>query len=138
MFFKLFLLFVIFPVAEIAILIKIGTLIGIFNTVALILVTALAGAYMVKMEGMDVIYRFQENILKGVPPTEEIFDGLLVLMAGALLLTPGILTDFIGFLCVFPPSRGLIKAWLKRYIRRRIEREELHLIKKILRRFWHA
>jgi UPF0716 protein FxsA len=114
-------------VVELALLIKIGTFIGIFNTVILIIVTALVGAYMVKMEGLNVLYRFRENIVRGILPSEEFFDGILILIAGALLITPGILTDFMGFLFVFPPSRGIIKFWIKNYIKRRIESGNFHI-----------
>ncbi len=127
MFFKLFLLFVIFPIVELALLIKIGTILGVVNTILLILFTAIAGAYMVRLEGLGVIYRFKDNLLKGLFPAEEVFDGALILVAGALMVTPGVITDFIGFLLVFPPSRGLIKGWLKRYIRGKIERAEIHI-----------
>lgn len=127
MFFKVFLLFVVFPIVELIFLIKIGTLIGITSTILLILFTAIAGAYMVKTEGLGVMYRFKDNLSKGIFPEEEILDGVLVLVAGALLITPGVLTDFIGFLLVFPPSRGLIKVWIKRYIRKKIEKGDIHI-----------
>lgn len=120
MFFKLFLLFTIIPVIELTILIKIGTLIGTLNTVLLVLFTAMAGAYLVRMEGMGVIYRFQQNMQEGRFPAEEILDGAMILVAGALLVTPGVATDIIGFLLVFPSSRRMIKISLRRYIERRI------------------
>lgn len=122
MFFKLFLLFTIIPVIELTILIKIGTLIGTLNTVLLVLFTAMAGAYLVRMEGMGVIYRFQQNMQEGRFPAEEILDGAMILVAGALLVTPGVATDIIGFLLVFPSSRRMIKISLRRYIERRISR----------------
>lgn len=127
MFFKLFLLFVIFPLIELALLIKIGTIIGVFNTIALIVITALLGTYMVKMEGFNCLYRFQDNLSQGVFPAEELFDGALILVAGALLITPGVLTDLIGFLFVFPPSRRLTKLWIKGYIKKKIERGAIHI-----------
>ncbi len=120
MFFKLFLLFTIIPVIELTILIKIGTLIGTLNTVMLVMFTAMAGAYLVRMEGLGVIYRFQQNMQEGRFPAEEILDGAMILVAGALLVTPGVATDIIGFLLVFPSSRRLIKISLRRYIERRI------------------
>ncbi len=120
MFFKLFLLFTIIPVIELTILIKIGTLIGTLNTVMLVIFTAMAGAYLVRMEGLGVIYRFQQNMQEGRFPAEEILDGAMILVAGALLVTPGVATDIIGFLLVFPSSRRVIKISLRRYIERRI------------------
>lgn len=120
MFFKLFLLFTIIPVIELTLLIKIGTLIGTLNTVMLVIFTAVVGAYLVRMEGLGVIYRFQQNMQEGRFPGEEILDGAMILVAGALLVTPGVATDIIGFLLVFPSSRRMIKISLRRYIERRI------------------
>ncbi len=121
MFFKLFLIFIILPIIELALLIKIGTVIGVFNTISIIIITALAGSYMVKMEGLGVIRRFQENLSRGIFPSEELIDGAFVIIAGAFLITPGILTDITGFLFVFPPSRNLIKERIKIYLKRKID-----------------
>ncbi|MBU2591683.1 MAG: FxsA family protein [Nitrospinota bacterium] len=120
MLFKLFMLFVILPIVELSILIKIGHIMGVFNTVMLILLTAMVGSFMVKMEGLNVLYRFQENTNRGIFPAEELFDGVLILIAGVLLITPGVVTDFIGFLFVFPASRGVIKKLIKKYLKTQI------------------
>jgi len=120
MFFRLFLIFAIVPVVELALLIKVGTLIGTLNTVVLVIGTAMVGSYLVRMEGLSVFYRFQQNMQEGVFPAEEILDGAMILVAGALLVTPGVLTDIVGFSFVFPFSRMAIKRILRRYIDRRI------------------
>ncbi len=127
MFFKLFLVFIILPIIELALLIRIGILIGVFYTIVLIFITAIVGSFMVRREGLSVLYRFQENFARGVFPAEELFDGALILIAGALLITPGILTDFIGFLLVFSPSRAVIKHWIKGYIRKKIGSGDIHI-----------
>ncbi len=127
MFTKLFLLFLILPAIELAILIKVGSIIGAFNTIAIIILTALIGAYMVKMEGLNVIYRFQETLSQGLFPGEEILDGLLILVAGAFLLTPGFITDITGFILVIPLSRAVIKTYLKHYIKKMIDAGEIHI-----------
>lgn len=127
MFTKLFLLFLILPAIELAILIKVGSIIGAFNTIAIIILTALIGAYMVKMEGLNVLYRFQETLSHGLFPGEEILDGLLILVAGAFLLTPGFITDITGFILVIPFSRGVVKAYLKGYIRKKMDTGEIHI-----------
>lgn len=120
MFFRLFLIFAIVPVIELSLLIKVGTLIGTLNTVVLVITTAMVGSYLVKMEGINVIYRFQQNMQEGIFPAEEILDGAMILVAGCLLVTPGILTDIIGFSFVFPMSRMAIKRLLRRYIDKKI------------------
>lgn len=120
MFFKLFLIFTLLPVAELAILIKVGAIIGTLNTVLLVIGTALSGAFLVRMEGVNVIYRFQQNLRDGVFPSEEIFDGALLLVAGAVLVTPGFMTDILGLLLVLPPSRAIIKELIRRYVDKNI------------------
>ncbi|GBE35532.1 phage T7 F exclusion suppressor FxsA [bacterium BMS3Bbin06] len=121
MLFKLFLVFAVLPVIELAILIKVGSVIGVAYTVIIVITTAVVGAYMVRMEGMGVLYRIQQNMLQGVFPADELIDGAMILMAGALLLTPGFVTDLIGFLFVFPASRGVIRKYVKRYIQRKMD-----------------
>lgn len=125
--FKLFLIFVLLPLIELGILIKIGTIIGVLHTFLLIFLTALIGAYMVKLEGLNVFYRFQENLAKGIFPQEEIFDGVLILIAGALLITPGVLTDITGFLIVFPATRRIIKKIIKQYLKRKIDQGHIRI-----------
>ena len=127
MFFKLFLIFTIVPVIELALLIKIGTIIGTLNTIMLVIFTAMVGAYLVKMEGIGVITRFQQNMLEGRFPAEEIFDGALILIAGALLVTPGVTTDIVGFLLVIPASRLVIKQYLKKYIQYRMSITDIRI-----------
>ena len=117
MFFKLFLLFTIIPIIELTLLVQIGMKIGIVYTILLVLGTAFVGAYMAKMEGLGVIVRFQKSMMEGIFPAEELIDGAMLLVAGALLVTPGILTDSIGFLLVIPSTRAIIKGWLKRYLK---------------------
>jgi UPF0716 protein FxsA len=72
------------------------------------------------MEGLGVLSRIQKNLAEGAFPAEELIDGAMVLVAGALLLTPGFFTDVLGFLMVFPTSRTVIKRWLRRYLEHRI------------------
>ena len=127
MFFKLFLLFAVIPVIELALLIKVGTIIGALNTILIVLFTATAGAWLVRMEGIGVINRFQKNMMEGVFPAEEILDGAMILVAGALLVTPGVLTDIVGFLLVFPASRRLIKRFLRVYIERKISSADIRI-----------
>ena len=121
MFFKLFLIFSVIPVIELVLLIKVGSLIGTLNTISIVILTALIGAYMVKLEGIGVLYRMQRDMSQGIFPAEELMNGVMILVAGALLLTPGFFTDVLGFLMVFPASRGAIKKLLRRYIERHMD-----------------
>jgi UPF0716 protein FxsA len=127
MFFKLFLIFAIVPVIELSVLIYVGSYIGTLNTIAIILLTAVVGAYMVRMEGIGVLYRVQRDLNVGAFPAEELINGAMILVAGALLLTPGFFTDLAGFLMVFPTTRELIKPPLKKYLGKRISGVHIHM-----------
>ena len=98
---------------------KVGSIIGVGYTILLVIGTAMIGAYLVRLEGLNIMLRFQKNMSEGIFPAEEIFDGAMVLVSGALLLTPGLMTDITGFLLVFPPSRKVIKGYLKSFIKAR-------------------
>jgi UPF0716 protein FxsA len=87
------------------------------NTVLVVILTAAIGAYMVKMEGIGVMYRIQKNMEEGIFPGDELISGMMILVAGALLLTPGFFTDVIGFVMLVPVSREFIKKIAKRYIK---------------------
>lgn len=120
MFFYLLLLFIFIPVIEIALLIEVGSIIGTANTIAVILLTAIIGAYMVKHEGLGVMSRIQQSMNQGIFPAEEMINGMMILVSGALLLTPGFFTDVIGFLMVIPVTRNLIKSVARRIIEKKI------------------
>ena len=127
MFFKLFLIFALVPVAELSVLIYVGSHIGTLNTITIILLTAVLGAYMVRLEGLGILYRVQTDLAKGIFPAEELINGAMILVAGALLLTPGFFTDIAGFLMVFPATRELLKPALKKYLKKRISGISIHM-----------
>lgn len=105
---RLLLLFTIVPLAELALLLWIGGRIGLLATVTLILVTGALGAALARRQGLATWRRFQEALAAGRLPGRELLEGLLILVAGALLLTPGVLTDAAGFLLLVPPARRWI------------------------------
>ncbi len=114
MFGKLFLLFALVPVAEIYVLVTVGGAIGVFPTIALVIFTALAGAHLARLQGLSIMMRIRENLDQGFMPAEELLDGLLVFLAGMVLLTPGFLTDILGLLILLPATRGIFKQWLRK------------------------
>ncbi len=114
MFGKLFLLFAVVPVAEIYVLVSVGSVIGVVPTIALVLLTALAGAHLARMQGLSVMLRIRENLAQGFMPAEELLDGLLIFMAGMVLLAPGFLTDIAGLLILLPATRNMFKRWLRK------------------------
>ena len=109
---RLLLLFLVIPIAELALLIEVGRHIGTLSTVALIFVTALLGSYLARQQGLSVLRNMQLEMAEGRLPAGSIVDGVLILVAGAVLITPGILTDVFGFLILIPGTRRLVKAFL--------------------------
>ncbi|WP_105213429.1 FxsA family protein [Pseudoalteromonas sp. T1lg22] len=110
MFRALFLLFIIIPIIEIALLIQVSDVIGGFATIALIVVTAILGAKLVKQQGMGAMRDAQLQMAQGQMPAEQMFTGICVIIAGVLLLTPGIVTDVFGFLLLTPAVRKRMSA----------------------------
>ena len=125
MLFRLFLLFALLPVIELALLVQIGSRIGVTPTVALVLATGAAGAFLARAQGLRALRRFQEAVGAGSFPGDEIFDGALILGGGLLLLTPGFLTDVVGFAALVPGTRRLLKGFLKRMVGRRLRPGEV-------------
>jgi UPF0716 protein FxsA len=106
---KLLLLFVLVPAIELILLIEIGQLIGTLPTIGLIVFTGVLGAFLARRQGLQVLSRTRTELQAGQLPADSIFDGVIILIAGAFLMTPGILTDTLGFLCLIPATRRLIK-----------------------------
>jgi len=108
----LFLLFIAVPLIELALLIKIGEVIGVLATVALVIVTAVIGVSLLRMQGVIALRKAQESLQAGRPPIDSVIDGVCLLIAGAFLLTPGLLTDSVGFLLLVPQIRSAIARWV--------------------------
>ena len=117
MFFRLLLVFTLIPLAELYLLLQVGSVLGVGLTILLVVGTGVVGAYLARLEGWRTLRQMQDNLHNGIAPTGELIDAALILGAGLLLITPGIVTDMVGFGLLFPPSR----AGLKRAIRRRLE-----------------
>jgi UPF0716 protein FxsA len=118
---RLFLLFTLIPVVELALLVEIGSRIGVASTIAVVLTTGAAGAWLARTQGLRALQRLQEAIGRAQFPGEEIFDGVLILGGGLLLLTPGFLTDVMGLCALVPGTRHLLKALVKRQVRGRVQ-----------------
>jgi len=109
----LMLLFIIVPVVELTLLIKVGGVIGAGNTIAIVILTGISGAYLAKMQGMITLKKIQDDLAAGRMPSDHLFDGFVILCSGLLLLTPGFITDCVGFMGLIPLTRLLFKKWLK-------------------------
>jgi UPF0716 protein FxsA len=116
----LFILFVVVPILELMVIIQVGQSVGAWNTVILLVVDSLVGAWLVKHQGIGLLKKSQDRLRNGELPSDEIFSGVTVLFAGALMLTPGFLTDLVGLLLLVPPIRALVLMIVRRKFRSRI------------------
>lgn len=114
---RLLLLFIAVPVVELVLLIEIGQRIGTLTTVVLIVSTGIIGASLARQQGLSALARLRGDLNQGRMPADALVDGVLILLAGAVLITPGVLTDIVGFVCLVPACR----RWLKRLLRQRFE-----------------
>ena len=111
---RLILVFTIVPLAELYILIKIGSHIGGFNTILLVLVTTVLGALLARLQGLRTLRQIQLSLSQGQIPAEELIDGVLILFGGILLVIPGVLTDLFALVLLLPVTRTYFKRWLRR------------------------
>lgn len=116
----LFLLFAILPIVEIALLVHVGDIIGGWNTVALVILSAFIGAYFVKREGINTLQTAQAKMQRNEMPGKELVEGLMLVVAGILLVTPGFITDIFGFLFALPGSRHFLAAQVSKHMKMRV------------------
>lgn len=119
---RLFIIFAVVPVLELYVLIKVGKVIGAWETVAVLLAVSFAGAWLVKRQGFAILSRIQGELASGRLPAAEMLDGFLVLVGGLLLLTPGFLTDLLGIFFLLPAGRSVLKRYLRRWLEQRLSR----------------
>ena len=107
-------LFIAVPLIEIAVMIQVGSWLGVLNTLALLILISVLGAWLVKRQGVGLLRRVQGELAAGRVPATALVDGALLLVAGTMLLLPGFVTDFFGLLLLLPPVRAGIRSWLRR------------------------
>ncbi|WP_193212866.1 FxsA family protein [Luteolibacter marinus] len=117
---RLFLLFITVPLIELALFLTVGEWIGLPTTLAIVILTGLLGAWLTKSQGLRVLQAYRQSMAAGRLPHQEVLEGLLILVAGAVLLTPGFLTDAIGFLLLTPPVRAVAVKRLMHALKSRI------------------
>ncbi|MCP3935125.1 MAG: FxsA family protein [Actinomycetia bacterium] len=116
----LFAAFIIVPILELAVIIQVGSSVGVFPTLALLVLVSVAGAWLVRHQGTGVLTRIRQQLSVGELPTDELVNGVLILVAGTLMLTPGFLSDAVGLSLLIPPIRAVIRRWLGRRFTRRV------------------
>lgn len=124
MWFGLFLVLIAIPLLELALLIKLGQSIGVFATFAVLLISAGAGLMIMQAQGFAALGRASQSMREGKPPVEPVVDSFMLMLAGGLLLVPGLITDVVGLLLLIPPVRHLVAAW---GLRRLFSSAEVHV-----------
>ena len=124
---RLLLLFVLVPAIELGLLIELGRYIGTLPTLGVIVVTGILGAFLARQQGLGVLRRMRQETAQGRMPAGALADGVMILLAGAVLMTPGLLTDTFGFLLLVPAVRRWVKAGLLRRIERSIREGNTHV-----------
>lgn len=130
MFIKLLLLFTLVPIAEIYLLLELGRRVGTLPTVILVLGTGFFGVFLAKAQGLFVVKNILESLYNHELPGDELLSGMLVLVGSAFLLTPGLMTDTVGFILLLPQGRGLVKRFIKRRLKRAIEDGTLRILRR--------
>ena len=118
---KLLILFIIIPVTELYILIEVGKKIGSLTTIGVIILTGIIGAYLVKGQGFMILKKIQNDLNEGIMPGDSLIQGVIILAGGILLLTPGFVTDIVGFIFLIPVSRNIVKKYLLKWLKGKIK-----------------
>jgi UPF0716 protein FxsA len=116
----LVLIFVVVPIVELAVIIQVGQVIGVWWTIGLLIADSILGAVLMRSQGRAAWRRFNEAVGGGRVPAREVLDGALVIFGGALLLTPGFITDMLGLLLLIPPTRAIVRRILARRLAHRM------------------
>jgi len=123
---KLLILFVIVPVTELYILIEVGKRIGSLTTIGIIIFTGILGAYLVKNQGFMILKKIQNDLNDGIMPGDNLIQGAIILAGGILLLTPGFVTDILGFIFLIPVSRNIVKKYLLKWLKGKIKENNIY------------
>jgi len=118
---KILILFVIVPITELYILIEVGKKIGSLSTIGIIILTGIIGAYLVKSQGFMILRKIQNDLNEEIMPGDSLIQGAIILAGGILLLTPGFVTDIVGFIFLIPVSRNIVKKYLLKWLQGKIK-----------------
>ena len=117
----LLILFTLVPLIEVALLAWLWVHTSWWATILLVLGTGFVGATLARWQGIRVLLRIERRLSRGQMPADELFDGAMLLVAGCLLITPGVLTDIVGLALLFPPVRALLRSWIKAWAKRNVQ-----------------
>ncbi|MFQ5862845.1 MAG: FxsA family protein [Candidatus Brocadiales bacterium] len=124
---RLFILFTAVPLIELYLLLRLGGYIGLYPTIGVVVSTGIAGGLLARSQGLAVLRQARWELEQGRIPAESLFDGVLILIAGAMLITPGLLTDCLGLFFLIPWTRQAFKSWLKKKLQEKISSGEIQV-----------
>ena len=124
----LMLIFVCLPIAELAVLIRVHDHFGWANTIGLVFLTGVAGAFLARAQGLMVVMQIRRDLAEGRMPAPRMIDGVMILIAGVMLITPGLITDTAGFLLLCPPVRAFLRVWMRRKFEESIRRGQTTVV----------
>ncbi|MCH8819996.1 MAG: FxsA family protein [Acidobacteria bacterium] len=122
---RLFLLFTVIPLVELYLLIRLGTYLGVLDTLAVVIATGIVGGLLARSQGLAVLNRIRMELEEGRIPAESLFDGVMILVAGILLITPGLRTDGLGLCLLIPWTRQVLKLWLQQKVQGKVSKGEI-------------
>ncbi|MDD2558167.1 MAG: FxsA family protein [Desulfuromonadaceae bacterium] len=125
----LFTIIIVVPILEIYVLISAGKIIGLWPTMGLIVLTGIAGTYLLRTQGADILVKITAALNQGELPKEDLIDAAMIFCGGITLLTPGFCTDILGFALLLPVTRPWLKVWIKRYLTRHIRTQNVYIYK---------
>jgi UPF0716 protein FxsA len=120
-------LFIGLPIIELVVLFELHGVVGFFPTVLLVLLTGVGGATLVRRQGLSILMKIQQELSRGNVPAPQMIDGVMILISGALLVTPGLITDVAGFLLLVPYVREKIRYWLKKQFEEKVRRNYMQV-----------
>jgi UPF0716 protein FxsA len=123
-----FLLFVGVPLLELFVLVQVGQWVGVWPTIGLVVLTGFAGAALARLEGLRTLWKIRGELAQGRVPGSALLDGFAILLGGVLLLTPGILTDLVGFSFLLPPTRKLLLGRIRKSLERRLKSGAIRIV----------
>jgi UPF0716 protein FxsA len=123
----IFLIFVGLPLAELILLLRVGAWLGFWNTVGIIVLTALVGATVWRRQGTSILWTIRNRLRRNEVPARQLFEGVLILVAGAFFLTPGFITDTLGFLFLIPPARRVVLNKVYNWVKHKVEEGEMEI-----------
>ncbi|NCO23819.1 MAG: membrane protein FxsA [bacterium] len=119
-------LFIAIPVVELYILIEVGKKIGSLTTIGIIILTGILGTYLIKSQGFMILRKIQNDLNEGIMPGDSLIQGAIILLGGVLLLTPGFITDIMGFIFLIPAGRKIVKKYLLKWLKGKIKEDNFY------------